>query len=345
MLISLFGASTEEEKADLKSLVGDIEREHTTEAEGEKSGLEGTVETEDEGEKDRVEEEEHRKLSLEESEEEDDDLFGSDIEETEFEKYFDQQESTRGRVIFDDQERFQHISRSPWNYDNQVYLVKLQEKLLGIDEVPFDSERYLKSRNPEASIYDPLRVIRWRYNKSRNMPETNARIIEWSDGSRHLAIGNKVVVDLEDRRETSLSYIFEDDGGVMFSLGKVDRRFFMQPAALLPTRKPISMTTQRTQRVKWLTDVEREKVQIEEPQTQPRRRTTKRRRAKLSEAFLEDEDTADIGSIKKRILAGEDISRKRADREDDEAKRLLSAKKRWDKSDEDDEIEITDNDD
>ena len=103
MLISLFGASTEEEKADLKSLVGDIgnrkvfrtsihviiEREHTTEAEGEKSGLEGTVETEDEGEKDRVEEEEHRKLSLEESEEEDDDLFGSDIEETEFEKYFD----------------------------------------------------------------------------------------------------------------------------------------------------------------------------------------------------------------------------------------------------------------
>ena len=51
--------------------------------------MEGTVETEDEGEKDRVEEEEHRKLSLEESEEEDDDLFGSDIEETEFEKYFD----------------------------------------------------------------------------------------------------------------------------------------------------------------------------------------------------------------------------------------------------------------
>ena len=47
--------------------------------------------------------------------------------------------------------------------------MKLQEKLLGIDEVPFDSERYLKSRNPEASIYDPLRVIRWRYNKSRNM--------------------------------------------------------------------------------------------------------------------------------------------------------------------------------
>ena len=136
------------------------------------------------------------------------------------------------------------------------------------------------------------------------------------------------VVDLEDRRETSLSYIFEDDGGVMFSLVKQPHQLFLltyyrekltvdfscsRQHCFLPENLFLwqrngyclnwvhgQANVSRTQRVKWLTDVEREKVQIEvlakyfgtllmvqEPQTQPRRRTTKRRRAKLSEAFLE----------------------------------------------------------
>ena len=86
---------------------------------------------------------------------------------------------------------------------NKIFVHFLNSKLinLGAESSPFDRYQY-RTMNQKKKQKDEESVMRWRYSKGKKQKdeenrETNAKIVEWKDGSMHLFIGNKIVFQLD----------------------------------------------------------------------------------------------------------------------------------------------------
>lgn len=90
-----------------------------------------------------------------------------------------------------------------------------------------------KKNMKEQLMEQVVNQIRWRFAEDKNKIDTNAKLVEWEDGSFGVYIGDQyfdikdVVKDSEDLREASVLYSVSDK--VMVGLGKVDFRGSLLP--------------------------------------------------------------------------------------------------------------------
>ena len=79
-----------------------------------------------------------------------------------------------------------------------MYLIKLPS-LLNIESVPFDSN----DKSQELSVLNT--TMRWRHSKNKSQPESNARLVRWSDDSFSLLVGDEFfdvgITDIASRNQ------------------------------------------------------------------------------------------------------------------------------------------------
>lgn len=143
-----------------------------------------------------------KEIEQTESKDQDMDLFGeeSDAEESaQLDKDIQDQEDEMQNVV---EAHLPDLGGSKNNPD--LYLIKLPN-FLQINSKPFEAEKYLAENEfDEMDAGERLMIentIRWRYNG--NTPESNSRLIRWSNNTFSLLVGAELfdvgVVDVKAR--------------------------------------------------------------------------------------------------------------------------------------------------
>lgn len=181
-------------------------------------------------------------------------------------------------------ETIESIKKQP-----ELYVTKFPN-LVGFQTQPFDLGRY-DAREEEEDFGDAAyNLIRWRQNGSSNKIESNARLVEWEDGSFTLHIGTSEAFEIDTLPNTAATtpgfskngYLYlsqkaqdksdDNDGAVVTVLectGPVASRFTLRPSSLqseahkMLTVAVRKRTTQRAQIAQIATQVDPEKQKQE----------------------------------------------------------------------------------
>ncbi|CAA0826603.1 Protein LEO1 homolog [Striga hermonthica] len=116
--------------------------------------------------------------------------------------------------------------------------------IMGIDRKPFDPNKYV-----DKDVYVPdesgskkrirldNNVVRWRKVKNPNgttSVQSNARFVEWSDGSLQLLIGNEVLDISKQDAQHEQTHLFLSHGkGILQSQGRILTKMRFMPSSLL----------------------------------------------------------------------------------------------------------------
>jgi RNA polymerase-associated protein LEO1 len=114
-----------------------------------------------------------------------------------------------------------------------VFIIKIPN-FLSIDPAPFDCEtfdEYTHSSSGSLSAIGVENTIRWRINKQSSEFEHNSRIIQWSDGTLSLQVGEEFFEGTFSNQE-SFRYILarQKEGNVLQVCGKVKNGLLFRPS-------------------------------------------------------------------------------------------------------------------
>ncbi|EGG23134.1 RNA polymerase II complex component [Cavenderia fasciculata] len=203
-----------------------------------------------------------------------------------------------------------HIDSTPLP---KAKIMKLKVlNILGIQPIPFHPKSYEKDeeiaeRGRPSNVES---VIRWRWaldQHGRPTKESNTRLIQWSDGSTHLFIGNEALEVKEHELAGDQFYVYNKQDNFIECEGKVDSKIAIRPTkvrskAHMRLRESIASRTQKSAKIKSIVttvDPEKEKVQRERAEAEKIRiargqRDTKvnklAQKLNLDTKYLEGED-------------------------------------------------------
>ncbi|CAG9464187.1 unnamed protein product [Pedinophyceae sp. YPF-701] len=141
------------------------------------------------------------------------------------------------------------------------YAFMVPGNLTGVQSVPFSVDSY----EPEHFEYiddtgrrrerkAPMAMIRWRWGRDgagNPVPEGNARVVRWSDGSRTLIIGEEVFAMQEHDVIDPAFLVARLGGGVLQPQAMLDKRANLRLLkAKHLMRKPVTVTEQERARVR-----------------------------------------------------------------------------------------------
>ncbi|KAK4486688.1 hypothetical protein RD792_006748 [Penstemon davidsonii] len=204
---------------------------------------------------------------------------------------------------------------------DKMHMIKVSN-IMGVDPKPFDQHTYVEEDfyvTDESGSKKRIRlennVVRWRKVKNRNGTsiESNARFVEWSDGSLQLLIGNEVLdISKQDAQHEHAHLFLRHGKGILQSQGRILTKMRFMPSSLTSNshRLLTALVDSRHKKVykvkNCITDIdpEREKEQKEKAASQSirasqllsrkkekvSRKYTQpiRRERQLSPGFLED---------------------------------------------------------
>ncbi|XP_042040519.1 protein LEO1 homolog [Salvia splendens] len=132
--------------------------------------------------------------------------------------------------------------RPPPSESDKMNMIKVSN-IMGIDPTPFDPHTYVEEdlyETEESGSKKRIRlennVIRWRKVKQpdgRTTIESNARFVEWSDGSMQLLIGNEVLDISKQDAQHEQAHLFMRHGRSIFqSQGRIMNKMRFMPSSL-----------------------------------------------------------------------------------------------------------------
>ncbi|XP_041998268.1 protein LEO1 homolog isoform X2 [Salvia splendens] len=132
--------------------------------------------------------------------------------------------------------------RPPPSESDKMNMIKVSN-IMGIDPTPFDPHTYVEEDHYETEesgskkrIRLENNVIRWRKVKQpdgRTTIESNARFVEWSDGSMQLLIGNEVLDISKQDAQHEQAHLFMRHGRSIFqSQGRIMNKMRFMPSSL-----------------------------------------------------------------------------------------------------------------
>ncbi|XP_075516586.1 protein LEO1 homolog [Primulina tabacum] len=250
--------------------------------------------------------------------------------------------------------------RHPPAESDKMNMIKVSN-IMGIDYKPFDPKTFVEEdfyETDESGSRKRIRlennVVRWRKFKKPDgslSMESNARFVEWSDGSLQLLIGNEVLdISKQDAQHEQAHLFLRHGKGILQSQGSISSKMRFMPSSLSSNshRLLTALVDSRHKKVykvkNCITDIdpEREKEQKEKAVSQSikasellnrkkekvNRKYTQpvRRERQLSPGFLEDaldeEDGRDYYDSRKHRRFEEDL-----ELEAHAEKRIINAKK------------------
>lgn len=254
--------------------------------------------------------------------------------------------------------------RPPPAYSDKMNLIKVSN-IMGIDPKPFDPETYVEEdvfvtdeSGSKKRISLVNNIVRWRKVKKPDgttTVESNARFVEWSDGSVQLMIGNEVLdMSVQDAQHDQAHLFLRHGKGILQSQGRILRKMRFMPSSLTSNshRLLTALVDSRHKKVykvkNCFTDIdpEREKEQKEKAESQTiranvilNRKKEKvsrkympavRRERQLSPGFLEDalEEEEDTDYYDSRRSAARRRFEEDLEMEAQAEKRIINAKKK-----------------
>ncbi|XP_057805093.1 protein LEO1 homolog [Salvia miltiorrhiza] len=130
----------------------------------------------------------------------------------------------------------------PPSESEKMNMIKVSN-IMGIDPTPFDPHTYVEEDHYETEesgskkrIRLENNVVRWRKVKhpdGRTSIESNARFVEWSDGSLQLLIGNEVLDISKQDAQHEQAHLFVRHGrGILQSQGRILKKMRFMPSSL-----------------------------------------------------------------------------------------------------------------
>ncbi|XP_022886361.1 protein LEO1 homolog [Olea europaea var. sylvestris] len=212
--------------------------------------------------------------------------------------------------------------RHPPADPDKMHMIKVSN-IMGIDPKPFDPKTYVEDDvyiTDESGSKKRIRlennIVRWRRVKNPDgttSVESNARFVEWSDGSLQLLIGNEVLdISKQDAQHEQAHLFLRHGKGILQSQGRILTKMKFMPSSLTSNshRLLTALVDSRHKKVykvkNCITDIdpEREKEQKEKAVSQSIRASAVlsrkkekvkskytqpiRRERQLSPGFLED---------------------------------------------------------
>ncbi|CAA3016340.1 LEO1 homolog isoform X1 [Olea europaea subsp. europaea] len=212
--------------------------------------------------------------------------------------------------------------RHPPADPDKMHMIKVSN-IMGIDPKPFDPKTYVEDDvyiTDESGSKKRIRlennIVRWRRVKNPDgttSVESNARFVEWSDGSLQLLIGNEVLdISKQDAQHEQARLFLRHGKGILQSQGRILTKMKFMPSSLTSNshRLLTALVDSRHKKVykvkNCITDIdpEREKEQKEKAVSQSIRASAVlsrkkekvkskytqpiRRERQLSPGFLED---------------------------------------------------------
>nr|XP_016439242.1 PREDICTED: protein LEO1 homolog isoform X3 [Nicotiana tabacum] len=253
--------------------------------------------------------------------------------------------------------------RPPPAYSDKMNMIKVSN-IMGIDPKPFDPATYVEEdvfvtdeSGSKKRISLVNNIVRWRKVKKPDgttTVESNARFVEWSDGSVQLMIGNEVLdISVQDAQHDQAHLFLRHGKGILQSQGRILRKMRFMPSSLTSNshRLLTALVDSRHKKVykvkNCFTDIdpEREKEQKEKAESQTiranvilNRKKEKvsrkympavRRERQLSPGFLEDalEEEEDTDYYDSRRSAARRRFEEDLEMEAQAEKRIINAKK------------------
>ncbi|KAL8547124.1 hypothetical protein ACS0TY_006735 [Phlomoides rotata] len=132
--------------------------------------------------------------------------------------------------------------RQPPAISDKMNMIKVSN-IMGIDPKPFDPRTYAEEDvyvTDESGSKKRIRlennVVRWRKVKNPDGTtsiESNARFVEWSDGSLQLLIGNEVLdISKQDARDEQSHLFIRHGKGILQSQGRILSKMRFMPSSL-----------------------------------------------------------------------------------------------------------------
>eukprot|EP00743_Colponemidia_sp_Colp-15_P001784 GILK01001947.1.p1 GENE.GILK01001947.1~~GILK01001947.1.p1 ORF type:complete len:461 (-),score=109.45 GILK01001947.1:171-1496(-) len=178
------------------------------------------------------------------------------------------------------------------NPQHELYYVKLPN-VLSINSLPFDPESFTGEKVEEeyldeegavrVKLKDVENVIRWRYARDaednlihdaagETQMESNARVVQWSDGSRQLFIGNEVLDLATTLTGGDNHHLYVRQAGLIQMHGMLTKKINFRPHNLMSTAhqrlkvavKEKSKKGPKTVLTATVFDPEKEKEKLEE---------------------------------------------------------------------------------
>ncbi|KAJ8553713.1 hypothetical protein K7X08_024391 [Anisodus acutangulus] len=254
--------------------------------------------------------------------------------------------------------------RPPPAYSDKMNMIKVSN-IMGIDPKPFDPETYVEEdvfvtdeSGSKKRISLVNNIVRWRKVKKPDgttTVESNARFVEWSDGSVQLIIGNEVLdISTQDAQHDHAHLFLRHGKGILQSQGRILNKMRFMPSSLTSNshRLLTALVDSRHKKVykvkNCFTDIdpEREKEQKEKAEGQTIRAgailnrkkekvsrkymPTARRERQLSPGFLEDalEEEEETDYYDSRRSAARRRFEEDLEMEAQSEKRIINAKKK-----------------
>ncbi|KAG0467021.1 hypothetical protein HPP92_018601 [Vanilla planifolia] len=130
----------------------------------------------------------------------------------------------------------------PPGHPDQMNMIRVSN-IMGIEPKPFDSKTFVEEDvfvTDESGTKKRIRlednIVRWRAIKNRDGTttyESNARFVQWSDGSLQLLIGNEVLDISVQEADHDQAHLFLRLGkGILQSQGRLLRKMRFMPSSL-----------------------------------------------------------------------------------------------------------------
>ncbi|KAG0468708.1 hypothetical protein HPP92_018036 [Vanilla planifolia] len=136
----------------------------------------------------------------------------------------------------------EHPLHPPPGHPDQMNMIRVSN-IMGIEPKPFDSKTFVEEDvfvTDESGTKKRIRlednIVRWRAIKNRDGTttyESNARFVQWSDGSLQLLIGNEVLDISVQEADHDQAHLFLRLGkGILQSQGRLLRKMRFMPSSL-----------------------------------------------------------------------------------------------------------------
>lgn len=282
-------AAEEEKEEDMDDLFGDDDDDEKEEGEGGEGGEEG-------------DEEEGRSNSRRTAEEDDGFIVNDEGDD------FLVKEAKQRELREIDLDVIRHPSKFE-NEDEKLYNAKIPS-YLNVETTRFEGQLYLESliseqngKSKEQVEMDRLiaeNTIRWRYTKDeagKLVTESNAQIVEWSDGSRSLKLGEEYFDIINTKLNDTFLASFREESGLLVTEGVfTDSMKFVPTSTNSAIHKKLTTAIKsrqvqekpKTQSVYVTNDPEKEARELEKQQEQLIRE--RRRKEQKEQKDLESKD-------------------------------------------------------
>ena len=114
--------------------------------------------------------------------------------------------------------------------DETVGVAKLSN-IFAVETEAFDAATF--ASDDADHIEREFNVVRWRFKKDSREVESNARVVTWSDGSRHLVIGDDALeLQERDTGANEEAYLYVRQPGLMQAKQRLSKKITFKPATL-----------------------------------------------------------------------------------------------------------------